>query len=75
MVEAVGGGHVAVLGAAGVHLRTHFAGQHLTQLHSPLVERIDPPDEALLNTRTSDVMWPVAGPSLLVAVHLVRTWQ
>ncbi len=47
VVKAVGGADLAVLGAAHVHLAAHLAGQHLAQLHSPLVERVDAPDEAL----------------------------
>lgn len=59
MVEAVCGGDVAVLGAAGVHLCAHLAGQHLAQLYSPLVKRIDAPNEALHTSHARLLLLPV----------------
>jgi hypothetical protein len=47
VVEAVGGPHPAALGATGVDRCPHLAGQDLAQLHTPLVKRVDAPDEAL----------------------------
>jgi hypothetical protein len=46
-VEPVRHRHLAIFCAAGVHLCPHARGQHLAQLHSPLVEGVDTPDEAL----------------------------
>lgn len=49
--EGRGGGvealHRLALRARQVHLRAHFPCQRLAQLHAPLVERVDAPNEAL----------------------------
>ena len=46
-VEGVHGGDAPRVCAAGMHRLPHLAGQHLAQLHAPLVKAVDAPDEAL----------------------------
>jgi hypothetical protein len=41
------GAHLFALRPGGVHGGPHLLGQHLAQLHAPLVEAVDAPDEAL----------------------------
>ena len=47
MVEAICRGEAPVLGTAGVDSSADLGGQHLAQLHTPLVKAVDAPDEAL----------------------------
>ena len=47
VVEAVCGADLAVLGAARVHSCPHLASKNLAELHTPLVEGVDAPNESL----------------------------
>ena len=47
MVETICRGEAPVLSTAGVDCSADLGGQHLAQLHTPLVKAVDAPDEAL----------------------------